>query len=483
MGSKGSSAPAARELTQTELDLLKQQEDSLKQASDVAAKQYNLSVEDREYVAQIYRGDLDPNSEEVQTELAKRMADTPKPTREEYRKYMAIPGGKGGAATDEVDTGLLDKEAYEDAMDKWEIQKETLTASLSSSMGTKGVDELLFEGIVSSESRAGELLNTWKDKSSELGGDYVKNLTGISDSFKNTLQTSSDKMGTADTDIYAQTKATNLAGISQAYQDASKEAMGQLSRRGLAGSGVEANVIGNIASGQAGESAAALAGSYQQAIGLSDQRRNQQMGISGQIAQTSQASAQNAYGIQSGLEGQYMQNEINLQQQGLSNLQMGAGVAGGTFVQSQNYLNQSGQTANQTASIAGSTASAYGQMDNAYQMKQNELNSGPSGLESLAGSALSAGVGAYTGGIGTGLAKNSLDSDERLKTNLVFVGVEAGHNIYTWDWIEGFDGGYNKGVLAQEVLETNPEAVEMRESGYYAVDYDMIGVTPEAIGV
>ena len=57
MGSKGSSAPAQRALTQEELELLDSQRVSLDQATDVASKQYNLSNEDREYVAQIYRGD------------------------------------------------------------------------------------------------------------------------------------------------------------------------------------------------------------------------------------------------------------------------------------------------------------------------------------------------------------------------------------------------------------------------------------------
>ena len=277
-------------------------------------------------------------------------------------------------------------------------------------------------------------------------------------------------MGTASADIYAQTKAQNLAGISQAYQQASKEAMGTMSRRGLAGSGVEASVLGNIAGGQASASASALNQSYQQAIEMSDQRRGQQAGIAGQMAQTGQSLAQNIYGTQSGLEGQYMQNEINLQQQGLANLQMGAGVASGTFMQAQNYLNQAGQTANSTAQVAGNTASAYGQMDNQMMMAREQTASEEKG----------AALGAVTSLAGTGMM---MMSDERLKTNLVLVGVEAGHNVYTWDWIEGFDGGYNKGVLAQEVMETNPEAVEMMGNGYYGVYYDQIGVTPESVGV
>ena len=67
-------------------------------------------------------------------------------------------------------------------------------------------------------------------------------------------------------------------------------------------------------------------------------------------------------------------------------------------------------------------------------------------------------------------------SDERLKTNIELQRVENGYNIYTWDWIEGHDYGYNEGVIAQEVLEVNPEAVVMMDNGYYAVDYSKLGV-------
>ena len=81
------------------------------------------------------------------------------------------------------------------------------------------------------------------------------------------------------------------------------------------------------------------------------------------------------------------------------------------------------------------------------------------------------------------LFRSATPSDERLKTNIVLVGREAGHNIYTWDWIEGFDGGYDTGVLAQEVMDINPEAVSVMDNGYYGVDYDMIGIKPETTGV
>lgn len=606
MGKSSSNTTTPRQLTQVELDLLAQQEKSLKQASDVAMMQYNLSVEDRNYITGIYRGDLDPQDPQVQAELARRLEDTPAPTRDQYR------------------TTSTSEDGYLAAMAQWETDRDALVRTISSDLGDKGIDELLFEGILNSQSEASKLLGDWTLKTEAIGGDYVGSLSGISESFKQNLLTASGaynetlsnatgklgtelsgavdgyrtqlatstesftkditdsrvsyaqkmgeatgkyigstqnevnsykgqlqdakgKIGTADADIYAQTKGSQLAGISQAYQEASKAALGQLSRRGLAGSGVEAKVIGDLAGQQAGATAGALSNSYQQAIAMSDQRRQQQLAmgeqaynvgqagaqsvygartaniqgqygvntaagqsvyaansdlagkdfsatsglsntmyganidaagtqygvnanVNQQVAQQGQQQAGIAYGVASGLETSILQNNLNNQQQGLANLQMGAGVSSGTFLQSQNYLNQAGATSNTTAATAGNTASAYGQMDNAYQMNAQNNRAEADGAM----------LGAVSGLASTGMM---MASDERLKTNIVLVGREAGHNIYTWDWIEGFDGGYDTGVLAQEVMDINPEAVSVMDNGYYGVDYDMIGIKPETTGV
>jgi len=66
-------------------------------------------------------------------------------------------------------------------------------------------------------------------------------------------------------------------------------------------------------------------------------------------------------------------------------------------------------------------------------------------------------------------------SDERLKDNVTHIGIDRGYNIYSWDWNKkalelGIDTP-TYGVMAQEVLETNPDAVELMDNGYYAVNY------------
>ena len=111
-------------------------------------------------------------------------------------------------------------------------------------------------------------------------------------------------------------------------------------------------------------------------------------------------------------------------------------------------------------------------------MMQNRINQEPSFGESmlqLLGMA-GQGMGQAEGAELFSSAPAAAASDKRLKKNIVKVGEQNGYNIYTWDWIEGFDGGYNRGVIAQEVLEIMPQAVSVMENGYYGVNYSMIGV-------
>lgn len=72
-----------------------------------------------------------------------------------------------------------------------------------------------------------------------------------------------------------------------------------------------------------------------------------------------------------------------------------------------------------------------------------------------------------------------LFSDPKLKTNIRKTGEKAGFNWYQWDWNEkaaqiGLFGS-DTGVMADEVLEKNPEAVDISD-GYMRVNYTMLGV-------
>ncbi len=81
-------------------------------------------------------------------------------------------------------------------------------------------------------------------------------------------------------------------------------------------------------------------------------------------------------------------------------------------------------------------------------------------------------AGLVQGGIG-------LFSDENLKDSIELVGVENGHNIYKWAWNKLANSlgltGESRGVIAQQVKETNPEAISYQD-GFMKVNYEMIGV-------
>lgn len=67
-------------------------------------------------------------------------------------------------------------------------------------------------------------------------------------------------------------------------------------------------------------------------------------------------------------------------------------------------------------------------------------------------------------------------SDKRLKDNITLIGQsKKGHNVYTWTWNKlAQQLGINSptiGVIAQEVMETNPDAVTKNNDGYYMVNY------------
>jgi len=66
----------------------------------------------------------------------------------------------------------------------------------------------------------------------------------------------------------------------------------------------------------------------------------------------------------------------------------------------------------------------------------------------------------------------SLFSDRRLKENIEFIRKDGKFNIYRFQYIgtpEVFEG-----VMADEVREIVPEAVQEMSNGFLAVDYNMI---------
>ena len=170
--------------------------------------------------------------------------------------------------------------------------------------------------------------------------------------------------------------------------------------------------------------------------------RNQQAFGGFRSGTTGQNLAQNSQNVLQGLVNQNLQG-----QQYLANY--GGDARNAYSNASAGILNQIGGTMGQNAQIGVNQAAN----------KQNLL----SGIVNLG---VQAGSAAF--------------SDERLKDNVTFNGIENGYNTYSWEWNEKANKlglyGESKGVIAQEVEKVTPEAIAY-DGEYMKVNYELIGVS------
>ena len=466
MGSKGSSS-SERPISAEERKLLDTQSEALREAGDIAARQFNLSQQDRDYFSQIYRGDLDPNDPKVKAEVSKRLAETPMPTREQFKSLVTTTSGGLYGSSDETTTReVFDDKAYADAKSEWENLKQNTIDAVSSDLGSKGVDELLFEAVKESSNQANELLTQWQETASANTDLFKSEFSGLSQGFQDTLAQSKSQIGQVNQDVYAQTKGQNLAGISQAYAESRKQLEGVLSQRGLAGSGIEAGALSSNIGAEAMQKAGALGQSYNQALGISEQQRQQSLGMDQTAYGIGTQTAGQMYDVSQNQAGQNVQMASATQQQNIGNLSMASGVSQGVYGGAQNYLGQAGNTITSQASIAGQQAGALGSAQANYNTGQ-------------ANAAAAEQAGLY-GAIGTGVGIYAASgSDFRFKNNIKFIEEVNGIKLYTWEWND-FAIDYTdeedlyepRGVIAQELLLTYPELVSVDSNGYYQVDYD-----------
>ena len=125
----------------------------------------------------------------------------------------------------------------------------------------------------------------------------------------------------------------------------------------------------------------------------------------------------------------------------------------GSQIQNPQFGAYSGATVQAAPVFAG--AQAQGQYDmTKYAQDVSQANAATAGLYSLGGAALGAPKGTF--------------SDRRLKSNIVRLGTHPiGVGIYEYDIF----GGRQIGVMAQELMEVMPDAVQEHPSGYLMVDY------------
>jgi hypothetical protein len=137
----------------------------------------------------------------------------------------------------------------------------------------------------------------------------------------------------------------------------------------------------------------------------------------------------------------------------------GAGSAGINTAQQPGtmYMQGLGQAASSQANMLNMQNQAYMQ--------------GVATQGEMLGTALGAGLGVY-GAV----------SDRRLKENIIAVGEypELDLTKYQFNYIG--DDRVFEGVMADEVMERYPEAVIEMDNGYFAVDYESLGIQMEEVG-
>jgi hypothetical protein len=86
-------------------------------------------------------------------------------------------------------------------------------------------------------------------------------------------------------------------------------------------------------------------------------------------------------------------------------------------------------------------------------------------------------------GLGSIGAQAGWFSDMRLKSNIRYVGHIKGHAFYKWEWNRAANEiglhGTGGGVIAHDVFETHPHAVELSKEGYLKVRYDLLDLDDE----
>lgn len=192
--------------------------------------------------------------------------------------------------------------------------------------------------------------------------------------------------------------------------------------------------------GLAAQRAGAMTGARERAEQLGYARQLDVAGLGRGLPGASAAAYQGATGAGSAAAGSYMAPG--------NQFMAGMGQGAGTIGSGLNMQNQG------LSNILSSQTNVYGQQLN----MQGEI----------LGSAIGAGVG--------------LMSDIRLKTDIVYVGVNRKNNLPMYEFAyKAAPTIRYRGVMAQDVEKVYPQAVTEGTDGYKRVQYDMLGMSMEQV--
>jgi hypothetical protein len=262
--------------------------------------------------------------------------------------------------------------------------------------------------------------------------------------------------------IYAQNRQAVEDQVGRAVSDVSSgftRGLGQIGRAGLryglSGSAL-ASQAANVGIAQAQQQAAAANAARTGAIADVRQRAQAGYGLEQGMGTLDWARKLDVSGISRGLPGASAGAYALAGTSGMQGLQ-GGSMAG------QQYMANSGQAA---STIGSGQQMQLGGLSNILQSQTSVYNTAQSQADPL----VTLGA-AWLGGGMPGV------SDRRLKENVEWVGRDdlTGLALYEFNYLGDPDHRY-RGVMADEVEKTIPEAVFTMDDGYKAVRYDMIGI-------
>jgi hypothetical protein len=109
-----------------------------------------------------------------------------------------------------------------------------------------------------------------------------------------------------------------------------------------------------------------------------------------------------------------------------------------------------------------------------FQNQQANYQQQNANYQAMLGGLFGLGSAGITGGFDAGLFGGG--SDIRIKTDIEPIGERGGHNWYKFRYVWENPGTVHEGVMAQEVMQTRPDAVSTHPMGFFVVDYDALGL-------
>jgi hypothetical protein len=132
-----------------------------------------------------------------------------------------------------------------------------------------------------------------------------------------------------------------------------------------------------------------------------------------------------------------------------------------------------------TTDYAGIRQQGFNNQQANYQQQNANYQAMLGGLFGLGSAAVTGGMfggaGAAAGAAGARPPMHG-GSDRRIKTDIESKGVRNGHNWYRFRYVWEDPGTVHEGVMAQEVMQTRPDAVSTHPMGFFVVDYAALGL-------